>query len=225
MQIYSKHKDYYDPVLYQISSLDHFVRTQEYREKVTVGSLPEGITKLPLANKLQYLFFCGSVYSFLQIEKAKPIWGDALNKETSFLWSFDEIYNHFKQSSRFYFDFHERDLQACFNIPAAKDVQLASGVCYFVFKPHYGYGYFNKLIKADIAGDLVLYPSLKDIQFYKVVDAYTAAQQIDYWLGNIFVSDDCPNTQTNAEKIVAHGHDLKVSFRSESGKGKKKRLK
>lgn len=222
MQIYSKHSDYYDPILYQISSLDRFVRTQDHKKKITVGSLPEGITKLPLSNKLQYLFFCGSVYPFIETEKEKPIWGDALNKEPSFLWSFDEIYNHFKKFDRFYFNFDERNLLTCFNISVGNDIQLASGVCYFIFKPHYGFNYSNKLVNSDIAGDLVLYPSLKDIQFYRIVNAYIAAQQIDYWLGNIFVSDNCPSTQTNDEKVVAHGHDLKVSFRDSSGKGKKK---
>jgi hypothetical protein len=233
MQIHSKIKDYYDPVLYQISSLDHFVRYEDHRKKVVVGSLPEGIAKLPLCNKLQYLFFCGSVYPFLIDDKPKKAIrynyeGGAIeymDSAPSFLWSFDAIHAYFKKHDSFYFDFRERDIQTAFDIPPVKDVQLASGVCYFVFKPCYGYGYFNKLVKTDIAGDLVLYPSLKDIQFYKVVDAYTAAQQIDYWLGNIFVSDVCINTQTDEQKIVAHGYDVKVSFRSESGKGKKKNEK
>ena len=233
MQIYSKHKDYYDPVLYQISSLDRFVRYEDHRKKITVGALPEGITKLPLSNKLQYLFFCGSIYPFIVDDKpkkalrydldGKPV--EYFDSTPSFLWSYDDIYEFFKKSDKFYFNFHERDLLTCFSFSTVKHIQLASGVCYFIFKPHYGFGYFNKLINADIAGDLILYPSLKDIQFYKVVDAYTAAQQIDYWLGNIFVSDNCPNNQTNDEKVVAHGHDLKISFRGSSGKGKKKNAK
>ncbi len=239
MKIHSKHKDYYDPILYQVSSLDHFVRIQDHRKKVTVGELPFDITNLPLCNKLQYLFFCGSVYPFVADNKLKKVTRDyitgydAQNKPVyqecddspSFLWSFDEIYKYFQKYDRFYFNFRERNLLTAFNIPVCNDIQLASGVCYFTFTPDYGYGYNDKLLKADIAGDLILYPSLKDIQFYKVVDPFSAAQQIDYWLGNIFVSDDCPNNQTNTEKIVAHGHDLRISFRSESGKGKKKNEK
>ena len=235
MQIHSKIKDYYDGILYQISSLDHFVRTQDHRKKVVNSALPEGITTLPLDNRLQYLFFCGSVYPFVMDDEPKKAVrydyeGRAiqyLDSTPSFLWSFDEVRQHLEKHDQLSFCFQEV-LADSFNIKDTnklRDIQLASGVCYFVFKPEYWYGHSSKLVGSDIAGDLVLYPSLQDIQFYKVIDPYTAAQQIDYWLGNIFVSDDCVNTQTDAQKIVAHGHDIKVSFRSESGKGKKKRLK
>lgn len=241
MQIHSKHKDYYDGILYQISSLDHFIRHQDHRKKVVNSELPEGITTLPLDNRLQYLFFCGSVYPFIADDKAKKITRDYITRydangrpvyeewddNPSFLWSFGEVQAHLEKHDQLSFCFRET-LAESFNITDTNklhDIQLKSGVCYFVFKPDYWYGHRNKLVGSDIAGDLVLYPSLQDIQFYKVVDPYTAAQQIDYWLGNIFVSDNCPNNQTNDEKVVAHGHDLKESFRTESGKGKKKRLK
>lgn len=241
MQIHSKIKDYYDSILYQTSSLDHFVRTQDHRKKVVNSALPEGLSTLSLDNRLQYLFFCGSVYPFVVDSLSKKVTRDYITRydangkpvyeewdsTPSFLWSFDEVHSYLEKHDQLSFCFREI-LSESFTITDTNklhDIQLKSGVCYFVFKPEYWYGYRNKLVGSDIAGDLVLYPSLQDIQFYKVVDAYTAAQQIDYWLGNIFVSDDCVNTQTDAQKIVAHGHDLKESFRNASGKGKKKNEK
>jgi hypothetical protein len=234
MQIHSKIKDYYDSVLHQFSSLDHFIRYEDHRKRITIGELPEGVTKLPLNSTLQYLFFCGSVYPFLVDEKpitqTQYCGGTSLVSNTSFLWSSETAIAHLEQYRASSFSNRKKEeLVQSFKIQRESEllrsIQLASGVCYFVFKPEYWHGYRDKLLMADIAGDLVLYPSLQDIQFYKIIDPYTAAQQIDYWLGNIFVSDVCVNTQTDAEKIVAHGHDIRVSFRSESGKGKKKNEK
>ncbi len=241
MKIHSKHKDYYDPILYQISSLDHFVRIQDHRKRVVRNELPEGLITLPLDNRLHYLFFCGSVYPFIAENKSKKVTRnyivryDANNKPvyeewestTSFLWSFNDIRSHLEKHDQLSFCFLET-LVNSFNILDTKklhNIQLKSGVCYFVFKPEYWHGHSSRLEGTDVAGDIILYPSLQDIQFYKIIDPFSAAQQIDYWLGNIFVSDDCPNNQTNAEKIVAHGHDLRISFRDSSRKGKKKNEK
>jgi hypothetical protein len=244
MQIYSKYRDYYDPVLYHISSLDRFVRYENHRKRISVGDLPEGVTKLPLSNKLQYLFFCGSVYPFVMDSLSKKVTRDYITRydangkpvyeewddNPSFLWSSDTAIAHYAQHRATSFsNLKKEELVQSFKIQRESEllrsIQIASGVCYFVFEPVYWHGHRDKLLMADIAGDLILYPSLQDIQFYKVVDPFSAAQQIDYWLGNIFVSDVCVNTQTDVQKIVAHGHDLKESFRDASGKSKKKHLK
>lgn len=234
MQIYSKHKDYYDGQLIQISSLDSFVRQAECKENVAVSALPQDILKLSLDNRLQYLFFCGVLYPFIEntvtkeVErydyKGKSVSSSVTN--TSFLWTYSEIKNYLQEHDQLSFCFEE-ELEAVFHLTVSdftllNSIQLVSSVCYFVYKPHHTYRYPNRFDRSAIAGNLLIYPSLQDIQAYKILDPYTVAQQIDYWLGNIFVSDNCPSLQTNNEKIVAYGHDLHVSFRDSSGKGKKK---
>jgi len=57
-------------------------------------------------------------------------------------------------------------------------------------------------------------PCLKDFHFNKVIDAYTAFQEIDMFLGGVLGdASDPPSPMTDRDKIVSHGMDLKWSFR------------
>ena len=55
--------------------------------------------------------------------------------------------------------------------------------------------------------------SLKEVQFYKAVDAYSAHQMINMWLNNITQSEPQMVAVTDAVRIAKHGFD-KRSFRN-----------
>ncbi|AVH85031.1 hypothetical protein RsoM2USA_102 [Ralstonia phage RsoM2USA] len=55
--------------------------------------------------------------------------------------------------------------------------------------------------------------SLKEVQFYKVMDSYTAFQEIDMWIGGVLPKDGPPMIEvTDKDKVAKHGFD-KHSFR------------
>lgn len=54
---------------------------------------------------------------------------------------------------------------------------------------------------------------LRDYQFYKVMDPYTAYQAIEMFFGNLASPEKPIPPRTDKEKIESHGMDNKLSFR------------
>lgn len=86
------------------------------------------------------------------------------------------------------------------------------------------YAYLNKIVVAidfrrlDVdwrknKQTIILNPLLKTFQFQKVLDPYVAYQEIELWVSNLANNEVKPSPQTDKEKILTHGFDLKTSFR------------
>lgn len=74
------------------------------------------------------------------------------------------------------------------------------------------------LIKEYGLGDsYVKFPILSDYQFHKVFTAHEIWIMLTEWLGR---TKEIPNNQTNQEKILSNGFDLKTSFRNPINKRK-----
>lgn len=71
---------------------------------------------------------------------------------------------------------------------------------------------------------VVLNPKLADFEFYKVMPAPQAYQEIEMFLGNIAAPDKCPVELSEKDRIQQHGFD-KMSFRKAPTKPGKKRGK
>ena len=56
-------------------------------------------------------------------------------------------------------------------------------------------------------------PNLKELQFYKIVDSFTAFQEIAMYLSNQLVRRDKPDEIADKYKISQHGFDPTYSFR------------
>lgn len=54
---------------------------------------------------------------------------------------------------------------------------------------------------------------LDDIKFHRVMDAHTIYTEVSEFLGWLNDNPEAPDNQTNKEKVVSHGFDLKTSFR------------
>lgn len=59
----------------------------------------------------------------------------------------------------------------------------------------------------------VMNPCLKDVQFIRVMDPTIMFQELSMFLGGVLSNNDKPEPVDNKYKIVAHGFDLKESFR------------
>lgn len=58
------------------------------------------------------------------------------------------------------------------------------------------------------------YPRLADLQFYKVVDAWQAYQELSMFLGNIAAPDRVPVNIADRDRVQQHGFDMKYGFRT-----------
>lgn len=67
--------------------------------------------------------------------------------------------------------------------------------------------------KIDLANThYVLNPCLKDIQFYQVLDAFTAYQELEMWVGGVLSNNPQIQPVPDKFKIQQHGYD-EYSFR------------
>jgi hypothetical protein len=64
----------------------------------------------------------------------------------------------------------------------------------------------------ETANELILNPSLRDIQFYKVYDPVTTYQQLSLYFGNKFFNEPVMASISDSDRINQHGFD-KHSFR------------
>ena len=65
-------------------------------------------------------------------------------------------------------------------------------------------------------GILVINPLLKDVDFYKMVDTYTAFQEVQMYISGVLgTNEDGHDTpMTEKEKVQQHGFDKKYGFRT-----------
>jgi hypothetical protein len=64
----------------------------------------------------------------------------------------------------------------------------------------------------------IVNPCLKDFAFQRLIDSYTAFQELDMFMGGVMgEAKDPPAPMTDVEKIKSHGMDTKWSFRKPPG--------
>ncbi len=82
--------------------------------------------------------------------------------------------------------------------------------------------HLNKYQLKNIAlyqSDYYTNPNLKNFQFYKIVDAYTAFQSVQMYISGVLGVDSKPMVEiSNTSKILKAGFDLKTSFRKDKEK-------
>jgi hypothetical protein len=59
---------------------------------------------------------------------------------------------------------------------------------------------------------------LKDVEFYRVFDPYSAYQEIEMFLNNLAIPQKDMPKIPDRENILSHGFDDKLSFRKEKSK-------
>lgn len=68
-------------------------------------------------------------------------------------------------------------------------------------------------------GELIVNPSLKKYEFYRIFDSFQAYQEIEMYVGGVLGNnEDKTLKSTDKEKIISHGFDYKYSFRKDKKK-------
>ena len=223
MRIISKEKDYYDAMLLAMSSSDLvWTRKTDHRKKVLASDLGFNIGDLPHCKNIIYLFFCGKIYPF-------TLEYTGYGQLKLIFWSFKDWDSYLKSDKQKGYRYLSDLDKQCFDVQQThsrliEKIQKESGVAYFLFEPlKASVTYYQDTAKP--LANLTIYPNLSSIGFNKIKSAVEVAQEVDYYLGNVLVSDTIIEPVSDEVKLLAHGYDKKLSFRGHSGKGNKKASK
>ncbi len=202
----SKYKDYYDSVAYSKGIDKSIVYNRELQEiKLNwLKNFPShDITWINSGNKTSvstFIFgFCGKLYS-LCVKKTKE------TNKIEIIYDLDSIINldEFKNNN-FY---RKNEFEYYTQMLNSKKVSEL----FFEFKtPSFLIGaqqYHNKF-------NLIINPNLKDLEFYRIMDAYTTFQEIEMFISGVIGTETKKVIEiTDKDKIIGKGFDYKTSFRN-----------
>jgi hypothetical protein len=213
MKLISDFKDYYDGCL----SLDvedqdttYLRNRKKYVEKsFTLRSLPYRISS-PIDTSLKILGFCGDIYPII----ARKTYGDPPE------FFYISIANHAEEFLKKYCN----NAYYNFYMHTPNQVQEVVEYCQKTLKNMFkelGAPVFLYEVYAS-ESDITVNPTLKDINFQKIKDPYTAFQDIRMYLENTAKQETPVNIPTGSDEILAasKGYD-KLSFRSEARNSKR----
>ena len=233
MRIISPFKDYYDSVNNFDSDKDRFfIRKEEeislYR--VFPSDLIEALDFKTLSRKnnkfveiySQFLLLCGKLYGGLNIEITNS---DLSVIHHNNIWSLEEFNNIAAKYPELDFFKYERYDWKNRKYTYPKDIlsiqqdikfltwaiENKISILYFDNKTNY-------LNSSELIG--VKNYQLSKIEFQKVLDPYTAYQELDMWIGGIISQNKEPEAISDTVKIQQHGFD-KNSFRKHYSENKK----
>lgn len=231
MRIHSKFQDYYDCGL--AYGVDENILFTRETNKQTVDFKNGGNTREANLKKtrterrdketgwvsVNFLHFCGKVYPFYWVERTKKVGRDLMTctditeEWIEYTWDIetaDERFGEIDKNSWWYknrtadYDkefesFEDHTLNKKYNSPIVLE--------YFEY-PGYDYNTYGEVTH-------VINPCLKDIGFVKVVDPYTAFQEISMYLAMLHHPEDkdLDPVATDIEKVRQHGMDEKYGFR------------
>ena len=255
MRLATKLKDYYDGAARTtVSDKTHtFIRDQREiegieTELVTIERWESADREYTLYGEL--VGFCGVIYPCIRIEVSGKVGSYLPESENnvSYAYNIDEFDKivPFKEIKNKFWSYGRRrylysngsdnyeELKLWFKsgrtgsgwyrsrdiYEATKDPRLLE----LFRKDRIAYFHINSELK-DKNHIVKVYPLLKDLQFYKVFDAYTCFQTIEHYLVNELIrpdeiSEEIQATFTDKLKAQAHGYD-EMSFRKEPTKRKK----
>lgn len=83
-------------------------------------------------------------------------------------------------------------------------------------QPDYDWMVANKVTCVAYSGNVLsVNPPLKDYQFYRIMDPYTAYQELDMWIsGTLAYPQNMMVEIEDKYRIMAHGFDMKYGFRT-----------
>ncbi len=237
MRIISKFKDYYDVVAGQgIDMTRVFLReTQElkgtfpfpgwedrhsWRRISQYPKIDHAVYHSPYSRggtqsyELGYIYvlFAGKLYGGLALKDKRS--GPKFN-EITYYWDVDswqakaDEINFIGRNKLFYNKNSETEAEECLRLVAIKGDEVLSSwaignkisiavACEFYSKDREDYYKIN--------------PCLKDLNFQKVLDPFTAYQELEMWVGGVIGQNPEPDEVSDSVKIQQHGFD-KWSFR------------
>jgi hypothetical protein len=246
MKIYSKFKDYYDAIgagdlektpIYKRDTVEEGLNEIDYKD-LQVGMLnhfePNGDVKVS-----SYIIgFCGKIYPYWKVStktKSTGFYNDRIEKiiyDPQELLSIDFERKDYKWMAKYYPNkFNARNslknpqeyIDYLNNHKPLTDIFLQMKIpIFFLRRARYSEKKFVYVIEKN--------PSLKEHEFAKMIDPYTAYQELDMFMGNVLTTDQYNQVDipTGDDKTLAECKGFnKFSFRKDKGtklrKGKLKK--
>lgn len=186
----------------------HQHKTSKYKwlltsERIT-SSVFKGKNKASVEiNQLNYVFFVGRVFKSVDLTVYQ-----STTSESQTLYSLDSIVkllDHYGVVTENYSDVLGR-IEKWFGVPVVVEqdwfIENKLSVAAFVVQK------CNK-------NQLVINPNLKDYDFYRAVDPYTAFQELDMWIsGTLAWPQNFMVEVSDKSKVAKHGFDPKYGFRA-----------
>lgn len=240
MMIISKHKDYYDTIIQQ-TGIDktHVFERHTRLEKLNLqsvlkfGDVYRNLLHIYNDKYSQNLFnvkpfllaFCGKTYIYWKITN-----NDTL--EDTYIWKkeklIDFVFHKYKKEFFQLYGFKElektvHDFYEDYDKKEFKKIFTEYRIAYFniPFKHSRFTSYHGFEVISD---EIEIYPNLKDIEFYKVFDPFSAFQEIEMFLFGVLGNPEKNQIEvTEKNRISQRGFD-KWSFRQTApGQKKEKR--
>lgn len=235
MKIVSKFKDYYDGVansnvdkeiIYKRETSDVSKIIFE-KDKTLCQSKGEHFRLAQPVNGFEdeyvqtiFLGFCGHIYKGLKVYPYnRYLRGENQTGESKFFWTAESFIEHAKKNypsfdNKKRFSYYEKFstqkvVEEYFNETNSPQLEKL----FFEYNvPVFTYFYQEKYTGHQEIG-LKLNPNLKDLEFFKAKDAFTAFQELYTFVSGYLNQDTNPMVQiSNQDKIDKHGFD-KWSFR------------
>lgn len=224
MLIISKEHDYYDPVAsLGIDKQCPYKRKTEVTKFSYDGKMPSPpSTDRYSSKKHHYHFyyhvmgFCGTFYPFITVKKLDPTTKKVL--ETLYFYDESKILEYVNQEKiqyRQYVSFWSR---------IALSFSTTDGLSKFfnpkTWSPFLHYFQEKKVpIFLMEPNTITLNPLLRQYEFQKIKDPYTAFQDLYMFISGVLGVESRPMIEiSDKDKAAAKGHDGKYSFRKPKGK-------
>lgn len=193
--------------------MDEKVHYNRYQNAVSID-LKSHLNR-PFHRNSGVIGFCGKYIPFIELHRYdrnfqdEDDWGEYKIVETRFAFSEEEYLEIEREWSDFSDEFHSylstsdlRIKQFFIDWTLSKDE---------VFLKHKAPVRAARIYIEDPNG--ILNPRLKDYGFEKIVDPFTAFQEISMYLANILVEQKEVISVDDKHRLEQHGFDLKQSFR------------
>lgn len=206
MRIITKFKDYYDSAV--AFGLDpNVVYVRETKE---VGDIRHKQYIFHVGMDYWYCYgtvgFCGKFYPFIDVRAFRL---ESSNKERLIFWdyeSFDKWHKNTMPKRRRWSNY-----KSIFELPHG-DIELF-------------YKHSTPVYCKINNGSILINPKLKDLEFYRIFDAYHAHQEIAMFVGGVLNQRENMTAEISDEdRIAKHGYDER-SFRRLKGEGPKRKRK
>jgi hypothetical protein len=247
MIIHSKYKDYYDSIqAHGVDDRVRWVRNETELPIKTKFSFEQFSTFSEYGLEFQYIGFCGKIYPFLSYEPSARTQITELDKKIT-LFSEQEVYNFISESLKFS-GLSKKDKEK--NLKKYVDSGKKWGNYFYLnnsidqkiiseyFKKYSGFSHEELFIKHKTPVFLikkirpgltrpskekiiVINPNLSEYNFQKIIDPFTAYQEIDMYLSGVLGSSGEVQQQIPDKYMIKSKGFDDMSFKKYPEKNKK----
>jgi hypothetical protein len=234
MRIISKFRDYYDSVA--ASGIDK--ETVYVRTRVEPQELPSELVSIDKSRRqfngqldgeytVTIIGFCGKLYPVVVHEH----YNSHYQNVREVYHSHNELMDHFEKvkkanSSTSYQYSRALRYENLWFVNISKrffgDFGSVNYESFFLDNKLVSFSLANSTRCSDEYNGFVINPVLKDYDIFKIIDPWTAFQEISMFIGGVLGSPNKPITQiADIDMVVAKGFDKKLSFRKAPTKKRK----